>query len=116
MGTEGHTAIMHRARAPSLLKGEVARHCIHCEERADWMQRVCSRCGAQLLKECPRCHCLVEMDTTFCVACRHGFPLPPPPKATVHMWHPDEEVVHQKSDTDKACTEMKEGDRPWGSP
>ena len=66
MGTEGHTAVMYRARPPAWLKGEVTRHCARCEGRVDWMQIVCPNCGAQLLKECPRCHCHVAMDTTFC--------------------------------------------------
>jgi predicted amidophosphoribosyltransferase len=87
MGTEGHTAVMYRARPPAWLKGEVTRHCARCEGRVDWMQIVCPNCGAQLLKECPRCHCHVAMDTTFCTICRYSFPLPPPPKATVCMWH-----------------------------
>jgi hypothetical protein len=75
---------MPEARWP---RGEVRRHCARCEAEVDWLQRRCSKCGAQLRKECPRCHYWVELDATFCVSCRHGFPLPPPPRPTVRLWH-----------------------------
>ena len=42
---------------------------------------------APLRKECPVCHYWVEMDVTFCISCRHPFPLPSPAKATIKMWH-----------------------------
>jgi|GEM_PF-2998639 len=90
MGMEGHTAVMIAPRRPPWLRGEVMRHCLRCEARVDWMQRACSKCGALLRKECPRCHYWVELDAAFCASCRYGFPLPPPPKATVRMWHAGE--------------------------
>jgi hypothetical protein len=69
------------------LKGEVMRHCVVCESVVGRMDRVCSSCSAPLRKECPTCHYLVEMDATFCISCRHAFPLPAPQKSTVKMWH-----------------------------
>jgi predicted nucleic acid-binding Zn ribbon protein len=72
------------------LNGDVKRHCILCESEIQRMDRICPVCSAQLRKECPVCHYWVEMDTTFCISCRHGFPLPPLPKATIKMWHDEE--------------------------
>ncbi|HSV42391.1 MAG TPA: zinc ribbon domain-containing protein [Methanomassiliicoccales archaeon] len=78
---------LHRARAAPWLNGEVKRHCIRCEADVDRDDSVCPKCGLPLRKECPRCHYWAEMDSTFCIVCRHGFPLPPLDKATVKMWH-----------------------------
>ena len=61
------------------LNGDVKRHCIRCESEVQRMDRVC-----------PVCHYWVEMDVTFCISCRHAFPLPPPKKATVKMWHKED--------------------------
>ena len=69
------------------LDGAVRRHCIRCESVVEMMDRKCPVCSAPLRKECPTCHYWVEMDTTFCISCRHAFPLPSPKKATVKMWH-----------------------------
>jgi predicted amidophosphoribosyltransferase len=71
------------------LNGEVVRHCIGCDSVIDRMDHVCPVCSAPLRKECPNCHYWVEMDVTFCISCRHGFPLPPLPKAMVKQWHPE---------------------------
>jgi len=81
-----------RERA-SWLDGEVRRHCVHCHAEVALFDRECSDCGAELRKECPECHYWVEMDATFCPSCRHAFPLPPPPRATVRLWHPDDASV-----------------------
>ena len=69
------------------LKGEVRRHCIRCEAEVGREDRSCPSCRTHLRKECPECHYWVEIDVTFCVRCRHAFPLPPPSKATIKMWH-----------------------------
>jgi predicted amidophosphoribosyltransferase len=69
------------------LKGEVKRHCIRCEEEVGRLERACPRCGLPLRKECPACHYWGEIDRGYCLACRHSFPLPAPPKATVKIWH-----------------------------
>lgn len=67
------------------LKGEVRRHCARCEAAVVREQRVCSRCSAALRKESPRCHYWVPIDTSYCVSCRQGFPLPLPPKAVIKL-------------------------------
>ncbi len=69
------------------LNGEVRRHCVRCGAVVGLMDRTCPACSSALRKECPKCHYWVEMDTTFCISCRYGFPLPVPQKATVRMWH-----------------------------
>ena len=74
------------------LKGEVKRHCIICESAVERMDRTCPVCSVPLRKECPVCHYWAEMDVTFCISCRHPFPLPPPKKATIKMWHEEKRV------------------------
>jgi len=74
-------------RPAGWLQGEVRRHCARCEAEVERLERSCPRCAAPLRKECPRCHYWVEMDVTFCTSCRHPFPLPPPPRGTVRLWH-----------------------------
>jgi hypothetical protein len=76
-----------KEKKASWLNGEVQLHCIRCEAEVYREDCVCPCCHAPLKKECPRCHYWVDMDTTFCVSCRHAFPLPPPPRATVRLWH-----------------------------
>lgn len=73
--------------APWLLEGEVKRHCVRCEAEVDRLERYCPSCGLQLRKECPVCHYWGEIDRAYCLSCKHSFPLPAPPKATVKVWH-----------------------------
>ncbi len=74
------------------LKGVVKRHCINCESDVERMDHACPFCSAPLRKECPVCHYWVEMDVTFCISCRHPFPLPSPAKATIKMWHEENRI------------------------
>jgi hypothetical protein len=73
--------------APWLREGEVKRHCIRCEAEVERLERYCPSCGLQLRKECPICHYWGEIDRAYCLSCKHGFPLPPPGKATIKIWH-----------------------------
>jgi predicted amidophosphoribosyltransferase len=70
------------------LKGEVLRHCMRCEAVVERNERACHRCGAPLLRECPQCHYWSPRDASYCVSCRHAFPLPLLPRGVVKLWHP----------------------------
>lgn len=90
-----------REKPASWLKGEVRRHCVRCEAEVGREDRTCPACHAQLKKECQNCHYWAEMDTTFCVSCRHAFPLPVPSKATTKLWHAEKSKNPEK---ESGCT------------
>jgi len=75
---------------PLWLNGKVKLHCIRCEAMVSQEDERCPNCSAPLRKQCSHCHYWADMDVTTCLSCRTQFPLPPRPKATVKMWHPDE--------------------------
>jgi hypothetical protein len=95
------------------LEGEVRRHCAHCMAPVERADRICPRCSAALLKECPCCHYWVLMDTSYCVSCRHGFPLPLPPRTVVRLWHPK---GVEEDGSPEAVEPEGVGDDPQGNP
>jgi RNA polymerase subunit RPABC4/transcription elongation factor Spt4 len=79
-----------KVERPIWLSGKVKLHCIRCEAVVGQEEEICPNCSAPLRKQCAACHYWADMDVTTCASCRTPFPLPPRPKATVKMWHPDE--------------------------
>jgi hypothetical protein len=79
----------------------VKRHCIRCEAEVDRLERSCPHCGLQLRKECPLCHYWGEIDRAYCLSCKHSFPLPAPPKATIKVWHGESEASADDADTSR---------------
>ena len=86
------------AKNPPWMHGKIEYHCAKCNEIVDRDDRKCPSCEAPLKKECPQCHYWVDLDVSFCLSCRYGFPSPTLRKGRV-MRYDDNDMERPTLDT-----------------